>query len=210
MVILIATLFWALWDEDFGQRPWKSYQHQFKERYLAFLKTARTKSDASEKEIQGSSDYQTLKDSLTKISQQASPRMKELQQQIADLNSKILAVQAFFTDRRAYVNALTYQLETASSASAKQSIQKDIDKYKARISTVEFPDGSRHDYNFTQLEDTYNSLKDERAKLNAELGDLLKPVTEAKKDLDDYVSDHMVDLTPEQIAGLEKKADELD
>ena len=49
MVILIASLFWALWDEDFGQRPWKSYQHQFKERYLAFLKTARTKSDASEK-----------------------------------------------------------------------------------------------------------------------------------------------------------------
>ena len=23
MVILMATLFWALWDESFGQRPWK-------------------------------------------------------------------------------------------------------------------------------------------------------------------------------------------
>src|SRR5215813_5527416 len=106
MVILIASLFWALWDEDFGQRPWKSYQHQFKERYRAFLNTTRTKSDASEKEIQNSSDYKALKDSLNQISQQTSPRMKELQKQIADLNSKILAVQAVFTDRRAYVNAL--------------------------------------------------------------------------------------------------------
>ena len=26
MVILMATLFWALWDEAFGQRPWKAFQ----------------------------------------------------------------------------------------------------------------------------------------------------------------------------------------
>ena len=26
MVILMVTLFWALWDESFGQRPWKAFQ----------------------------------------------------------------------------------------------------------------------------------------------------------------------------------------
>src|SRR3989449_5720160 len=30
MVLLMATLFWALWDEDFGQRPWKTFQHEWK------------------------------------------------------------------------------------------------------------------------------------------------------------------------------------
>ena len=25
MVILMATLFWALWDEGYGQRPWKAF-----------------------------------------------------------------------------------------------------------------------------------------------------------------------------------------
>ncbi len=47
MVILMGSLFWALWDEDFGQRPWKAYQHEWKDRYAAFLKTARSTSAQS-------------------------------------------------------------------------------------------------------------------------------------------------------------------
>ena len=44
IVVLMATLFWALWDEDFGQRPWKAFQHEWKSRYAAFLKSARSES----------------------------------------------------------------------------------------------------------------------------------------------------------------------
>ena len=130
VILLMATLLWALWDEAFGMRPWKAYQHEWKQRYTAFLKTARSKSAASEKEVEDNSDYQKLKQNLDQATQQATPRVRELQKQIGDLNSKILAVQNVFTDRRAYVNALTYQIETSSSASSKQSIQKDLDKYK--------------------------------------------------------------------------------
>ena len=209
VILLMATLLWALWDEAFGMRPWKAYQHEWKQRYTAFLKTARSKSAASEKEVEDNSDYQKLKQNLDQATQQATSRVRELQKQIGDLNSKILAVQNVFTDRRAYVNALTYQIETSSSASSKQSIQKDLDKYKQETATVEYPDGSKQKYNFTQLEETYNELKDQRAKLNAELGDTLKPVTQAKAGLDEYVNDHMVDLTPAQIAGLEKKTQDL-
>lgn len=32
-VILIATLFWALWDEAWGQRPWKPFRDEWKSRY---------------------------------------------------------------------------------------------------------------------------------------------------------------------------------
>jgi cytochrome c551/c552 len=209
-VILMATLLWALWDEAFGMRPWKAYQHEWKQRYTGFLNTARSKSAASQKEVEDSSDYQKLKQTLDQASQQASPQAKELQKQIGDLSAKILAVQNVFTDRRAYVNALTYQIETSTSQSSKQSIQKDLDKYKAELATVEYPDGSKEKYNFTQLEETYNDLKDQRGKLNAELGDTLKPVTAAKAAMDEYVADHMVDLTPTQIAGLERKVTELD
>jgi mono/diheme cytochrome c family protein len=209
-VILMATLLWALWDEAFGMRPWKAYQHEWKQRYTGFLNTARSKSAASQKEVEDSSDYQKLKETLDQASQQASPRAKELQKQIGDLSAKILAVQNVFTDRRAYVNALTYQIETSTIQSSKQSIQKDLDKYKAELATVEYPDGSKQKYNFTQLEETYNDLKDQRGKLNAELGDTLKPVTAAKAAMDEYVADHMVDLTPTQIAGLERKVTELD
>ena len=51
-VLLMATLFWALWDEAYGQRPWKEYQEVFRSRYGAFLKTARSRSAQSEKEVE--------------------------------------------------------------------------------------------------------------------------------------------------------------
>ena len=44
IVVLMATLFWALWDESFGQRPWKSFQSEWKDRYTLFLKAAHSNS----------------------------------------------------------------------------------------------------------------------------------------------------------------------
>ena len=38
-VLMIASLFWALWDEAYATRPWKRYQNEFKQRYSAFLVT---------------------------------------------------------------------------------------------------------------------------------------------------------------------------
>ena len=71
LVILMVSLLWALWDEDFGQRPWKAFQHEWKDRYSAFLKTARSTSAQSEKDVESNSDYQKLKQSYEQASQQA-------------------------------------------------------------------------------------------------------------------------------------------
>src|SRR5438874_65616 len=210
MVILMATMFWALWDEAFGQRPWKAFQSEWKDRYIAFLKTAKSKSAQSEKQVEQNSDYQQLEQAYEQAYKAAQPHRDELQKEITDLNAKILAVQNVFTDRRAYANSLTYEIETGTSASNKKSEQEDLAKYKAKKSTVEYPDGHREQYNFQQLEAKYNALKDERTKLSAELGDVLKPVTEASTKASQYISDHMVDLTPTQIDGLRKKTAEWD
>jgi cytochrome c551/c552 len=209
-VILIATLFWALWDESFGQRPWKSYQSEWKDRYTSFLRTAKSKSSTSVKDVEGSPEYKALEQDYKQVYEQSKPRVEQLQGQISDLSAKILAVQNVFTDRRAYVNALTYEIETDESPSGKQSKRKDLEKYKQKPATVEYPDGHKETYNFTQLEEKYNELKDERGKLSAELGDTLKPVTAAKTKMDEYVSDHMVDLTPKQITGLQRKTEDWD
>src|SRR2546427_4031637 len=207
MVLLMATLFWALWDEDFGQRPWKSFQHEWKSRYSTFLKNARTQSGDSQKEVETSPGYQALKQAYESASQKAAPRIKEINEKLRDLSAKILAVQNVFTDRRAYVNAMTYSIETETSKSSKTSKQKDLDDYKKKVTSVEYPDGSEKPYNFTQLEEAYNDLKNERTTLSAELADLIKPVNEQKNLLDAYVSDHMVTLTPAQMAGLQDKTE---
>src|SRR6202795_504324 len=207
MVLLMATLFWALWDEDFGQRPWKTFQHQWKDRYSTYLKTARSQSSDSQKDVESSADYQKLKQDYETASQNAAPRIKEINLRLRDLSAKILAVQNVFTDRRAYVNALTYSIETETSASSKKSKQADLASYKKEKTTVDYPDGKKQDYDYEHLEETYNDLKNERTQLSAELGELIKPVNERKEKLDAYLSEHMVSLTSTQMAGLQDKTE---
>ncbi len=210
MVILMATLFWALWDEAWGQRPWKAFQEAWKDRYSAFLNTTRSKSATSEQDVEKNPDYAKLKAAYEKAYEDAKPQAEEARKKLDDASTRLLAVQSVFTDRRAYVNALTYELETGTSASDKASKQKEIDKYKNEQATVEFPDGTKKKFTFPQLEETYNEIRDDRTKLSLELGDALKPVTAAKNKMDDYVTDHMVDLTPQQIDGLKKRVTEWD
>src|SRR5208337_5631720 len=104
--------------------------------------------------------------------------------------------------RRARVGASTYEIETETSASAKQSKQRALEKYEQKVTTVNYPDGSTKTYDYPHLEETYNELRNERTALSAELGELIKPVNEQKAKLDGYLADHMVSLTPPQIMGL--------
>src|SRR5713226_4701823 len=204
MVLLMATLFWALWDEDFGQRPWKAFQHEWKARYSTFLKNARSQSRESQKEIESTADYQKLKQDYDSASQQAAPRIKEINENLRDLSARILAVQNVFTDRRAYVGAATYDIETETSSSAKQRKQRNLEGYKKESTTAEMPDGKKQTFkDYDELEKTYNDLKNERTALSAELGELIKPVSEKKQLMDSYLSDHMVNLTPSQLANLQ-------
>jgi len=208
MVVLMATLFWALWDEDFGQRPWKSFQQEWKDRYLAFLTTSHSKSGDSQKDVEGGREYQTLKSNYDKLSEQTSPRQKEINDKLRDLSAKILAVQNVFTDRRAYVNAATYSIETETSASSKQRKEKNLEAYENEPSSVEMPDGKLQAFKtYNDLEDTYNNLKNQRTALSTELAELIKPPNEAKEKLDAYLSDHMVDLTAAQIRSLQNKTE---
>jgi len=203
VLILMGTFFWAMWDEDFGQRPWKTFQHEWKDRYSTFLKSAGTQSGDSQKEVEASTDYQKLKRDFEAASQGAAPRIKEINEKLHDLSGQILAVQNVFTDRRAYVSASTYDIETETSNSAKQRKQRNLDEYKKESATVEMPDGKKQTFkDYEALEKNYNDLKNDRTQLSAELGDLIKPVSEKKQLMDSYLSDHMVNLTPSQLANL--------
>jgi cytochrome c551/c552 len=208
MLILMATFFWAMWDEDFGQRPWKTFQHEWKDRYSTFLKTARSQSSDSQKEIENTAEYQKLKQDFDAASQAAAPRIKEINEKLRELSAQILAVQSVFTDRRAYVSASTYDIETETSPSSKQRKQRNLDEYKKESTAAEMPDGKKQTFkDYDELEKTYNDLKNERTELSAELGDLIKPVNEKKELMDSYLTDHMVSLTPAQLDGLKNKTE---
>jgi cytochrome c551/c552 len=210
MAILMGTLFWALWDENTGQRPWKTYQHEWKSRYIALLNKETPVSASSQNSVEKSADYKALKDDYDQLRQQTKPQVDKINAELAEVNGNLLAVRSVFTDRRAYVNALNYDIETEKSASGKKSYQRELDDYKKKLATVEFPDGSKKSYTFQQLEEAFNEVNAEKNRLSLQLGDVLKPVAEANTKMLAYVSDHMVDLSPSQIEGLKKKTDDWD
>src|SRR5512133_980998 len=147
MLLLAASLLWALWDEAYGQRPWKSYQHEWTQRYSAFLNTAKSGSADAQKAVEGDPEYQHLQQQYQSASDAAKPKRDAIQTQLNDLNANLLAVQSVFTDRRAYVNALTYEIETGN-----KGVQSKLDKFKAEKATVKFPDGHKEQYNYEELE----------------------------------------------------------
>src|SRR5215207_3616864 len=60
-VLLLGTLVWALWDEVYGQRPWKDYQQRFVAQYERHLRRVRSRQAANaEKEVRQSPEYQRL------------------------------------------------------------------------------------------------------------------------------------------------------
>ncbi len=205
----MATLFWALWDEAWTQRPWKAFQEHWKDRYTAFLNTARSKSATSE--------MMSRRIRITPPSSKPTKRPIRIRnrkprkraRKLDEASARLLAVQSVFTDRRAYVNALTYEIETSTSASSKASKRKEIERTRGNRQPLNSPTAVEKKYTFPQLEETYNEIRDERTKLSLELGDVLKPVTAAKAKMDEYISDHMVDLTPQQIDGLEETGDRM-
>ena len=136
-VILMGTLFWALYDEAWGQRPWKAFQDQWKDRYSAFLNTARSKSVTSEKDVEQNPDYAALKQAYEKTYQDSKEQAAQARKAVDDVSARLLAVQSVFTDRRAYVNAISYEIETSTSASSKASKQKELAEYKSEKSTVD-------------------------------------------------------------------------
>ena len=129
-VLLVATLFWALWDEAWGQRPWKAFQETWKDRYSLFLNTARSKSVASEKDVEKDPQYAELAAAVKKASDDSAAAAKQAREKLDDASGRLLAVQSVFTDRRAYVNALTYEFETSESKSSKDSKANEIKEYK--------------------------------------------------------------------------------
>ena len=99
IVLLMVTLFWALWDEFWGQRPWKAYQEVWKHRYIAFLSTATSKSPAVPRP--GGEESRLPATRPGRPGRRRSGAAPQRRTAEADHQSQrqILAVQSVFTDR---------------------------------------------------------------------------------------------------------------
>jgi mono/diheme cytochrome c family protein len=215
MLLLIGTLAWALYDEAFGQRPWKSAQQEFVQRYTRYLRSIKGQAGQTEKEVTESAEYQQLDEEAKAADELIKPRQTEIEKELKLIGAKIQAVTDPFQNARGQITVINYQVETAGSDSAKSKLRDKVKKKKDERITVYLPvDESgkteKKEYNYTELEKEYNDLKQKKADLLAENGELLKEPNELKKKRSEYLKDHMIGLQPTQIDALIRKNDNFD
>ena len=66
-LLLMVVLGWALLDEAYLQRPWKSMQQDFVARYNRYLKRLKRTGTQSEKDVKESEEYKELEEKYEKI-----------------------------------------------------------------------------------------------------------------------------------------------
>ena len=213
--LLVVSLAWALWDEVWGERPWKSYQKRFVKAYAAFLKNTKPQEAATEKQIRASAEYQRLdrqaKDAEQAVAKQTGEIDREIRQVITP---QVMALNDAFQVLRSEIGALTYKIETSSSQGTKESLSKQIEEIKRRVAKVDLPqaDGTTKEtpYTFDQLDQALKNLRDRKSELEERRVELLRPAHEIAKQRDKYLDDRIAGVSAETLSGLQSKLRDFD
>ena len=213
-LLLTATLAWSLWDEAFGQRPWKGMQKEFVSRYTRYLDSIKSKSRQSEDEIKETSEYQQLDEEAKAASEQVKPDVDQINQEVDRIQKKLDAVTDPFQNQRGRLTVINYNVEISNGA-AKDRYRRNAETLKQQKVTVEVPsdDGKaieKKSFDYPGLEQYYNELRDNKASLLGEKAEKLKVPTELAKKRDDYLKNHLVGLGPAAIEGLKAKVAKFD
>jgi cytochrome c551/c552 len=214
-LLLMASLGWALYDEYYGTRPWKDYQHRFVAIYSSWLKKKLPIQDKAEKAVKESETYKQLDAALQAADKAAGPEFDRVNKDLALLATRKTVIDDWFQAERGWVGARTYDMETAGSPSSHDSIAKEIQERKDKVTKKSVPlekGGGEEELslNYEQLEKEYNRLKDRKNELLSEQAGILRPVSELRKKRDEYMSDQLVGLTRQQMQGLIDKMDKFD
>ena len=206
-LLLIGVSAWALYDEAYGQRPWKGIQREFVKRYTTYLKSIRRDAGKSEAEVKETPEYQQLEADAKTADERVRDRRKEIDDQVAKVQAKLDAVTDPFQNQRGKIVVITFKLETAPSNMWVRHYKSQRDKKMAETVPVDLPTDApgkttRQALNFAQLEAMFNGLREEKAKLLGEKAELLKEPSELAQKRDDYLKNHVSGLTQKNIDDL--------
>lgn len=213
-LILMATLAWALYDEFYGLRPWKTYQRQFVQLYSQFLEKKIPEQAAAEKALRESSAFQKIERELREAEEAVGPQVAEIDREVRDLDRQISVLTDLFAVARGEVTALVYEAETASSEEKKQRLLEEVEEVKGGPFEADLPvpDGTVEKARFTydELEEEYNRLKERKAFLLAERVRLLETATALRRERNAYLEENLLGLNEQQLRGLLRKMDTFD
>ncbi|HEY6804993.1 MAG TPA: hypothetical protein VI306_15570 [Pyrinomonadaceae bacterium] len=213
-LLLTLTLAWALWDEAFGQRPWKGMQKQFVSRYSKYLTSIKDHSAETEQSVKDSPEYQKLDEDAKAAREAVQPELDDINKEVSVIQKKLDAITDTFQNQRGKLTVINYNVET-SQGSKKEKYRQEAEDLRQKKVTVDVPsdDGSsieKKSLNYSELEALYNGLRDRKASRLGEQAEKLKVPTELARKREDYLKNHVVGLGPTQIDGLISKMDKFD
>jgi mono/diheme cytochrome c family protein len=214
-LLLMASLAWALYDEAYGQRPWKGMQQEFVSRYNRYLKRLKRTGTQSEKDVKESEAYKELDLAVREAEQAAAPRKQEIDREVKFIDRQLGAITDPFQNKRGYITVVNYRIET-SDESDRKDLRNEVEEEKREQVKVEMPVDPNSDkteeqkLNYTELEGKYLALKDQKAKLLTERAEVSKEADELKKKRDTYLKDNVIGLSAEQIDKLIERNNKFD
>ncbi|HEY9405169.1 MAG TPA: c-type cytochrome [Pyrinomonadaceae bacterium] len=214
-LLLMASLAWALYDEAYGQRPWKNIQQEFVSRYNRYLKRLKRTGTQSEKEVKASAEYQELDRAAQEARNAAAPRKREIDAQVKFIDRQLAAITDPFQNKRGYITVVNYRVET-SDEDDKADLRKEVEEQKQEKVEVKMPVDPNSEkteeqkLNYTELETKYLALKDEKARLLTESAEVLKETGELEKKRDTYLKDNVIGVSAEAIDKLIERNNKFD
>jgi len=122
-LLLTISIAWALYDEAFGQRPWKGMQREFVSRYSKYLDSIKANAGKSETEIKESPEYQQLKADEDAARAAVDPEIQEINKKVALAQTKLDAITETFQNQRGRLTVINYNVEI-SQGKAKERYRK--------------------------------------------------------------------------------------
>lgn len=210
-LLMSIVLAWSLYDEIYGQRPWKKMQREFVTRENRLLARLKKTAATTEQEVRASAEYQQLSDEAKVAREKIEPRKKEIDARVRVIEAQLGSITDEFQNVRGEITVDNYRIETAHGQAKQDKIRKEIAQKKLKQHTIYWPsdDGSKKTttlaLNYTELETKYNVLKAEKTDLTTQRGELLKESGELEKKRDEYLKNNVIGLTTDQIASLRKR-----
>jgi cytochrome c1 len=209
MLLLLASLVWAIYDEVEIMRPYKEYQARFSAYYTGFLMELQPQQAAREDEIRQSPEYQELEGELSTAEQAVRARIAEIDREVGrGVVPRMTAARGAFQILRSEIDAQRYLIEVSHDEGEKESLREDIEEIRSRVVEVELPlaDGSGEteelELQYEQLEAEFLGMQERRTALQAERLEALAEANRLRAERDALMSDRLVGLGATQIDGL--------
>jgi len=209
-LLMTISIAWSLYDEAFGQRPWKGMQREFVARYSRYLDSIKANAGKSEAEIKESPEYVQLDEAFKAAEGQVKDQVKQIDTEVAVVQKKLDAITDPFQNQRGRLTVINYNVETAHSDSAKKRYRDQAEAKKQEKIEVDLPsdDGNStktEHMDYATLERLYDQLREQKSTRLADKAELMKEPTELRKKRDDYLRNQLLSLPPAAIDGLKAK-----